>query len=86
LPEVCISFSHHVFVSSCFCQGIVLSFEVAISSSGPSEDNPLVDTINPYMRELKMHPKELLLKVGSCKSKMSKALREKGVSKPGWKH
>jgi hypothetical protein len=33
-----------------------------MSSSGPSEENPLVDTINLYMRELKMHPKELLHK------------------------
>jgi hypothetical protein len=57
-----------------------------MSSSGPSEENPLADSINLYMRELKMHSKELLLKDGSCESKMSKALREKGVSKPGWKH
>jgi hypothetical protein len=35
-----------------------------MSSSGPSEENPLANTINPYMRELKMHPKELLLKYG----------------------
>jgi hypothetical protein len=35
-----------------------------MSSSGPSEENPLADTINPYMRELKMHPKELFLKDG----------------------
>jgi hypothetical protein len=33
-----------------------------MSSSGPSEENSLADTINPYMRELKMHPKELSLK------------------------
>jgi uncharacterized coiled-coil DUF342 family protein len=35
-----------------------------MSSSGPSEENPLADTINPYMRELKMHPTELILKDG----------------------
>jgi hypothetical protein len=26
--------------------------------SGSSEENSLTDIINPYMRELKMHPKE----------------------------
>jgi hypothetical protein len=31
-------------------------------SSGSSEENSLADIINPYMRELKMHLKELLLK------------------------
>jgi hypothetical protein len=40
-----------------------------MSSSGPSEENPLVDIINPYMRELKMHPKELLLKDGELQIK-----------------
>jgi predicted nucleic acid-binding Zn-ribbon protein len=35
-----------------------------MSSSGSSEENSLVDIINPYMRELKMHPKELSLKDG----------------------
>jgi hypothetical protein len=35
-----------------------------MSSSGPSEENSLANIINPYMRELKMHPKELLLKDG----------------------
>jgi hypothetical protein len=29
-----------------------------MSSSDPSEENSLADNINPYMRELKMHPKE----------------------------
>jgi hypothetical protein len=38
-------------------------------SSGPSEENPLVDSINPYMRELKMHPKELSLKDGGLQIK-----------------
>jgi hypothetical protein len=57
------------FVLSCFCQGIVLSFKVAMSSSGPSEENPLVDIINPYMRELKMHLKELSLKDGELQIK-----------------
>jgi hypothetical protein len=35
-----------------------------MSSSGLSEENSLVDIINLYMRELKMHPKELSLKDG----------------------
>jgi predicted RNase H-like nuclease (RuvC/YqgF family) len=40
-----------------------------MSSSGPSEENPLVDMINSYLRELKMHPKELLLKDGELQIK-----------------
>jgi hypothetical protein len=35
-----------------------------MSSSGSSEENSLTDIINPYMRELKMHPKDLSLKDG----------------------
>jgi hypothetical protein len=35
-----------------------------MSSSGSSEENSLANIINPYMRKLKMHPKELLLKDG----------------------
>jgi uncharacterized coiled-coil DUF342 family protein len=35
-----------------------------MSSSGSSEEDSLADIINPYMRELKMHPKELSLKDG----------------------
>jgi hypothetical protein len=35
-----------------------------MSLSGPSKENTLADIINPYMRELKMHPKELSLKDG----------------------
>jgi hypothetical protein len=35
-----------------------------MSSSGSSEENSLADIINPYMRELKMHLKELSLKDG----------------------
>jgi hypothetical protein len=35
-----------------------------MSSSGSTEKNSLADIINPYMRELKMHPKELSLKDG----------------------
>jgi hypothetical protein len=35
-----------------------------MSSSGSSEENSLVDTTNPYIRELKMHPNELSLKDG----------------------
>jgi hypothetical protein len=33
-----------------------------MSSTVPSEGNSLADIINLYMRELKMHPKELSLK------------------------
>jgi hypothetical protein len=40
-----------------------------MSSSSPSEENPLADSINPYTRELKMHPKELLLKDGELQIK-----------------
>jgi hypothetical protein len=40
-----------------------------MSSSGHSEENPLADSINPYMRELKMHPKELSLKDGELQIK-----------------
>jgi uncharacterized coiled-coil DUF342 family protein len=32
--------------------------------SGSPEENSLADITNPYMRKLKMHPKELLLKDG----------------------
>jgi hypothetical protein len=35
-----------------------------MSSSGSSEENSLANIINPYVRELKMHPKELSLKDG----------------------
>jgi hypothetical protein len=35
-----------------------------MSSSGSSEENSLVDIINPYMTEQKMHPRELSLKDG----------------------
>jgi hypothetical protein len=35
-----------------------------MSSFGSPEENSLADIINPYMRELKMHPKELSIKDG----------------------
>ncbi|XP_051189958.1 uncharacterized protein [Lolium perenne] len=35
-----------------------------MSSSGSPKDNSFVNMVNPYMNELKMHPKELLLKDG----------------------
>jgi uncharacterized coiled-coil DUF342 family protein len=35
-----------------------------MSSSGPSEENPLADTINPYMRELKMQIKDVQVPKG----------------------
>jgi hypothetical protein len=40
-----------------------------MSSSGQSEENSLAELINPYMRELKMHPKELSLKDGELQIK-----------------
>jgi hypothetical protein len=40
-----------------------------MSSSGSSKENPPVDSINPYMRELKMHLKELSLKDGELQIK-----------------
>jgi hypothetical protein len=40
-----------------------------VSSSGSSEENSLADIINPYMRELRMHPKELSLKDGELQIK-----------------
>jgi uncharacterized coiled-coil DUF342 family protein len=40
-----------------------------MSSPGPSEENPLVGFINPYMRELRMHLKELSLKDGGLQIK-----------------
>jgi hypothetical protein len=40
-----------------------------MSLSGPSEENSLEDIINPYMRELKMHPKELSPKDGELQIK-----------------
>jgi hypothetical protein len=39
-----------------------------MSSSGSSKENSLADIINPYMNELKMHPKELLLKDGKVQT------------------
>ena len=35
-----------------------------MSSSGSPKDNSFVNVVNPYMDELRMHPKELLLKDG----------------------
>jgi hypothetical protein len=35
-----------------------------MSSSGSSNENSLADINNPYMSELKIHPKEFLLKDG----------------------
>jgi hypothetical protein len=49
-----------------------------MSSFGPSEENPLADTINPYMRELKMHPKELLLKDGELQIKDAQGPKGEG--------
>jgi hypothetical protein len=40
-----------------------------MDSASDDKENPLADIINPYMRELKMHPKELLLKDGELQIK-----------------
>ena len=40
-----------------------------MSSSRTSKGDPLEDIINPYMRELKIHPKELLLEGGEVRIK-----------------
>jgi hypothetical protein len=40
-----------------------------MSSSGPSKENPLADSINLYIRELKMHLKKLSLKDGELQIK-----------------
>ena len=38
------------------------------SSSRSSEDSSIVDVVNSYMTELKMHPKELILKDGEIQA------------------
>ena len=40
-----------------------------MSSTGTAEGDSLEDIINPYMRELKIHPKELLLEGGEVRIK-----------------
>ena len=40
-----------------------------MSSFGSSKGDSLEDIINPYMRELKIHPKELLLEDGELRIK-----------------
>jgi hypothetical protein len=47
-------------------------------STGPSEENSLADIINPYMRELKMHPKELSLKGGELQIKDTQGPKGEG--------
>jgi hypothetical protein len=49
-----------------------------MSSSGPSEENSLADIINPYMRELKMHPKELSLMDGELQIKDAQGPKGEG--------
>ena len=46
-----------------------------MSSSGASEHNSLLDAINPYMAELKMHPKELSRKDGKLQIKDVQGLK-----------
>ena len=55
--------------SSCFRFNLFLldstrGFRASMSSSGPPKDSLFANVVNPYMNELKMHPKELLLKDG----------------------
>ena len=38
-----------------------------MSSSRPTKDSFFTNVVNPYMNELKMHPKELLIKDGKVK-------------------
>jgi hypothetical protein len=40
-----------------------------MSSFGPSEEDSFADIINPYMGELKMHPKELSIRNGELQIK-----------------
>jgi hypothetical protein len=56
-----------------------------MSSSGSSEENSLTDIIYPYMRELKMHPKELSLKDGKVQIEDVRGPKGEGVLKLGWK-
>jgi hypothetical protein len=49
-----------------------------MSSSGSSEENSLADVINPYMRELKMHLKELSLKDGKIQIEDIQGPKEEG--------
>jgi hypothetical protein len=39
-----------------------------MDSASDDKENSLADIINPYMRELKMHPKELSLKDGKLQT------------------
>ena len=39
-----------------------------MSSSGPPKDSFFANVMNPYMNELKMHPKELVLKDGKVQA------------------
>jgi hypothetical protein len=57
-----------------------------MSSSGSSKENSFADIINPYMRELKMHPKELSLKDGELLIEDVQGPTGEGSVKAGWKH
>jgi hypothetical protein len=48
---------------------IALSFGVIMSLFGSSKENPLADSTNPYMRELKMHLKKFSLNDGELQIK-----------------
>ena len=59
----------YLVFSSCFCFDLfmpdcILGSRAAMSSSGPPKDSFFTNVVNPYMNELKMHPKELVLKDG----------------------
>jgi hypothetical protein len=49
-----------------------------MSSSGPSKENSHED-INPYMKELKMHPKELSLMDGELQVKDVQGPKGEGI-------
>jgi hypothetical protein len=68
-----------VFCFELFLSGITLGFGVIMSSSGSSKENPLADSINPYMRELKMHLKKLSLKDGELQIKDVQGPKGEGI-------
>ena len=47
----------------------ILSFGATVSSSGSPTEDSSADVLNPYMYELRIHPKELILKDGKVQMK-----------------
>src|SRR4051812_25035714 len=54
-------------------------------SSGPSKDNSFMNGNNPYMNELKMHPKMLSLKDGKLQIEDIQGPKGEGSLGPGWR-